>query len=300
MHEYFSDRELGKQELKSESISLAVFKGIIGLYKKFEKNFSYEFPIHCDDPNGRVIDTNVNLLESAIKAQIPNIETPIWINMYEHDFEIDKYALLDFIEFCYPRIYDIQQTDYHSYWKHYHIDFLETKNSRELFRSEVNQIFSRNGIVFYLDSDGMIKRQLPTQLDRVLQNLNVKSKDNDLNELVNAAVENIRKPKDFDRQVALEKIWDAFERIKTFYDPNPNKKKQSAQTLVTNVAAGTIEFDILLEDEFKTLTNIGNKYQIRHFETSKIKISSMKQVDYLFYRMIALIDLCMDKVNNEK
>ncbi|MED4225637.1 hypothetical protein [Neobacillus cucumis] len=130
----------------------------------------------------------------------------------------------------------------------------------------------------------------------VLQNLNVKSKDNILNELLNLAIEYIRKPKEFDRQIALEKIWDAFERIKTFYDKN---KKTSAQTLVTKISEGTTDFDSLLETEFITLTNIGNKYQIRHFETDIIKINSTKQVDYLFYRMIAIIDLCMDKVNNE-
>ncbi len=142
----------------------------------------------------------------------------------------------------------------------------------------------------------MTKRHLPTQLDAVL-NLNVKSKDNRLNELVNLAIENIRKPKEIDRQTAIEKIWDALERIKTFYDSN--NKKASAQTLVSNIAAGTAEFDKLLEDEFKTLTDIGNKYQIRHFETNKIQIGSMKQIDYLFYRLIALIDLCMDKVNEK-
>lgn len=73
-----------------------------------------------------------------------------------------------------------------------------------------------------------------------------------------------------------------------------------ATTLVTNIAAGTSQFDLLLDNEFKTLTSIGNDYQIRHFEQGKIKITTMKQVDYLFYRMISLIDLCMDKVNNEK
>lgn len=293
-HEYFSDRELGKKELKSEKLTLSVYKGIVGVYKKFEKNFSVEYPEYCDDPNNRVWGTNVNLLEADIKAKIPNMETPIYVNQYEDDSEIDKYALLDFVEFCFLNIFDIQQGNYHRYYDHYHIDFLDTRNERERFRNEVNQIFERNGIVFYLDKDGMVKRKLPTALDAVLQNLNVKSKDDTLNQLVNLAIEKIRKPKEEDRQIALEKIWDAFERIKTFYDPN--NKKASATTLVTNIAAGTAEFDELLDTEFKTLTNIGNKYHIRHFETNKIKINSMKQVDYLFYRMIALIDLCMDKV----
>lgn len=298
--EYFSERELGKKDLKSERITVSVFNGIVSLYKKYQKNFSFDYPDTCPD-NGMVCGTNYKLLYAAIKAQIPEIETPIDIKWEENDDdEVDKYPLLDFVEFCYSKIVDINEFDFHDYFKHYHINFPDTRNDKENFRNEVNQIFSRNGLVFYLDEDGMIKRQLPTQLDYLLQNLNIRTKDDILNELINSAIDNIRKPKEFNRQIALEKIWDAFERIKTFYNNNPKKKKDSAQKLIRDISEGTPEFDNLLEDEFKKLTDIGNKYQIRHFETSKIKISSLKQIDYLFYRMISLIDLCLDIVNNEK
>lgn len=294
-HTYFSDRELGTKELKSEQLTISIYNGIVGVYKGFEKNFSYYYPDTCPD-NNMTCGTNIQLLNTAIKAQIPNLDMPIDIKWDDED-EVDKYALLDFVEFCYLKIADINEEDYHSFFKHYHITFPNTENEKQKFRNEVNQIFARNGIAFYLDNDGMIKRQLPIQLEMVLQNLNIKSKDHRLNELLNVAIENIRKPKDNDREFALEKIWDAFERLKTFYQPG--NKKVSAQTLVTNIAAGTADFDLLLESEFKKLTDIGNKYQIRHFETDKIQINSMKQVDYLFYRMIALIDLCLDKVNTE-
>ncbi|MGI2851616.1 AbiJ-NTD4 domain-containing protein [Bacillus cytotoxicus] len=299
VHEYFSDKELGKKELKSEKVTVSVFNGIVSLYKKYQKNFSHDFPDTCPD-NDMICGTDVQLLNATIKAQIPEMETPIDIKWDKDDDDIvDKYSLLDFIEFCYSIIVDINESYYHDYFKHFHIFFPETQNEKERFRNEVNQIFARNGLVFYLDKDGMIKRQLPTQMDYLLQHLNIRSKDDTLNKLVNSAIDNIRKPKEFDRQIALEKIWDAFERIKTFYDDNPKKKRNSAQKLISNIAEGTPEFDILLDSEFKTLTEIGNKFQIRHFETSKIKISSLKQIDYLFYRMISLIDLCMDKVNNE-
>jgi AbiJ N-terminal domain 4 len=294
-HDYFSDRELGKKELKSEEITTSVYIGIISIYKKYQKNFSFYYPDTCPD-NEMVCGTDVQLLNAAIKAEIPNMETPVNVK-WDEDDDIDKYALLDFVEFCYLKIADINESDYHNWFKHYHIFFPETQYEKENYRIEVNQIFERNGIVFYLDSDGMVKRQLPTQLETVLQNLNVKSKDKDLNQLVNTAIENIRKPKEFNRQIALEKVWDAFERLKTFYEPS--NKKASAATLVTKIAAGTAQFDLLLDNEFRTLTSIGNDFQIRHFETGKIKITTMKQVDYLFYRMISLIDLCMDKVSNE-
>ncbi|PJN56133.1 hypothetical protein PAEVO_28560 [Paenibacillus sp. GM2FR] len=296
VHEYFSDRELGKKEMNSEEIEDSVYDGIIAVYKKFLKNFSLEFPNTCPD-NEMVCGTDVQLLNAAIKAQIPNMETPVNVR-WDGDNEIDKYSLLDFVEFCYSKIVDINESDWHSYYKHHHIFFPGSENDKEKFRSEVNQIFQRNGIVFYLDKDGVVKRKLPTQLDAVLQNLNVRSKDKDLNELVNAAVDNIRKPMEFDRRIALEKIWDAFERLKTFY--NPSNKKASVLTLTKNIAAGTSQFDVLLDNEFRALTTIGNEYQIRHFEQGKIKITTMKQVDYLFYRMISLIDLCMESVNTEQ
>lgn len=299
VQEYFSERELGKRELKTEKVTVSVFNGIVSLYKKYQKNFSYDFPDTCPD-NDMVCGTNVQLLNATIKAHIPDLETPIDIKWNEYDEdEVDRYSLLDFIEFCYSKIADIDERDYHDWFKHFHIFFPESQNEKENFREEVNQIFRRNGLVFYLDKDGMIKRQLPTQLDYLLQNLSIRIKDDILNEILNSAIDNIRKPKEFDRQIALEKIWDAFERIKTFYDDNPKKKKVSAQKLISNIAEGTPKFDVILESEFKALTDIGNDFQIRHFETSKIKINSMKQVDYLFYRMISLIDLCIDKVNNE-
>ena len=293
-HEYFSDRELGTKALESEELTISIYNGIVGVYKGFENNFSYDYPDTCPD-NNMVCGTDVQLLNAAIKAQIPNLEVPI--NVKWDDDDLDKYALLDFVEFCYSKIVDIDEDDYHRFFRHYHISFPNRENEKEKFRIEVNRIFERNGVVFYLDNDSMVKRHLPTQLDAVLQNINIKSKDTRLNELINLAIESIRKPKEIDRQNAIEKIWDAFERLKTFYDSN--NKRASAQTLVTKLAAETEEFNLLLDSEFKSLTDIGNKYQIRHFETNKIQISSMKQIDYLFYRMMALIDLCLDMVNNE-
>ncbi|WP_052877868.1 hypothetical protein [Thermoanaerobacter wiegelii] len=94
--------------------------------------------------------------------------------------------------------------------------------------------------------------------------------------------------------MALEKIWDAFERLKTFYTDD---KKESVTKLIKKVAGKTAKFDALLEEEFKILTRICNEYQIRHFEIDKIQIESLQQIDYLFYRMIALINLCLLTIN---
>lgn len=45
--------------------------------------------------------------------------------------------------------------------------------------------------------------------------------------------------------------------------------------------------------EFKILTDIGNKYRIRHHETNKIDIIDIRYYDYLFNRCLSLIALAI-------
>lgn len=67
--------------------------------------------------------------------------------------------------------------------------------------------------------------------------------------------------------------------------------------MIQNIAAGTANFNILLKSEFDSLSNIDNNYQIRHFEKGKIPINEINHIDYLFYKMIALISLCLNELN---
>lgn len=119
-----------------------------------------------------------------------------------------------------------------------------------------------------------------------------KTNDQELDSLINEAKDRFFIPKD--KQIALEKLWDAFERIKTYF--NSNKKKSSTE-LVT-IASDGFDFK-LIEDEFKLLTKIGNDYKIRHHETDKIEVSKSKHIDYLFFRMLSLIDLCIKSINEK-
>ena len=83
--------------------------------------------------------------------------------------------------------------------------------------------------------------------------------------------------------------------MKTYYS---HHKKQSASNLVLEVTRETEQFNQIINNEFDQLTNIGNAYQIRHFETNKIQIKSSKHIDYLFYRMLAIINLCVSTLSN--
>jgi hypothetical protein len=99
--------------------------------------------------------------------------------------------------------------------------------------------------------------------------------DNDLNKLISEAKN--RFIVSADRHIALEKLWDAFERLKTFYDSNKKKSVNILLDLISN----ELERDYLIK-EFKDLTKIGNEYRIRHHETDKIEIKDPNLMNYLF------------------
>lgn len=49
----------------------------------------------------------------------------------------------------------------------------------------------------------------------------------------------------------------------------------------------------LFDKEFRTLTDIGNNYRIRHHETNKIDSTDVHYYDYLFNRCLSLIALAI-------
>jgi hypothetical protein len=52
-------------------------------------------------------------------------------------------------------------------------------------------------------------------------------------------------------------------------------------------------FRLMLETEARALTEIGNSFHIRHFETDKVTIETPAQNDYLFHRLFALMQLLL-------
>lgn len=98
-------------------------------------------------------------------------------------------------------------------------------------------------------------------------------------------------------QLAIEKIWDAFERIKSYYR---NDKKDSANAIVNALSdeikdaknsSNTDGKSLFFENELKELTALGNNYKIRHSEKNKPIISNLNTQEYLFFRVLNLINL---------
>lgn len=290
MGDFFSDRELGAKAQTNEQLGTAVFNGVISLYSEFKMSMAKRFPETCPD-NGRVVAFNDAAFTNLMTAVIPDFTLTDYgfIEPLETDADFNQYALLDFIEFCASSICDYRNDGYHDFFSHYHLRFVDTKDEALKFRDSINQIFERNGIAFTLSSALKIERVLPAGLKDIIVSYTQRGSDSELNKLIDQAIKGIIKPKPDDRQTALEKLWDAFERIKT-YHMNADKKT-SVSILLTTASEGSQPIHDLLKNEMLLLTTFGNDFRIRHHETTKIKIDSPEHIDYFFYRAMSILSL---------
>ena len=281
---YFSDKERAPKPRTKEDIPDALWAGIVGLVaSELGKNsFAVDFPYECPD-GGAVVGTDEHHLLLLLKGEIPDIQWPL-----QQEPQPDRLAILDFVQFCFRHIGEAGQLGYHSFFNHHHLGF-DRQVGQDRFREAVNRLFARNGVAYELTDSGDIVR-LGSPVFQPALGAAFSTGDTTLDSLLEDARRKFTDPNPCVRREALEKLWDAWERIKTL-DTGKDKKETTKKIL--DKAASETNFRDLIEAEAKELTRIGNDFRIRHSETSKVEISESNHVDYLFYRMFSLINLLL-------
>ena len=173
--------------------------------------------------------------------------------------------------------------------RQHHLAFDKEAGETE-FRERVNRILARNQIAYELGENGRIVRLAGPVLDETLSSETFDTGDDKLDGLLELAQAKFLDPDPAVRREALEKLWDAFERVKTL---EPGKDKKASVRALLERAAKEPTFRQLLEDEGKSLTTTGNTFHIRHSETSQIELETEDHVDYLFHRPFALMWLLL-------
>jgi hypothetical protein len=192
---------------------------------------------------------------------------------------------LDAVEFFGRVVSMPTQRAYHDYGRHNHITSFDRSHGFEEYRTEINTMLRRCSHPYEMDASGRIQRVGPPVLREGLESAVFSSGDAELDRLLETARRKFQDPNPQIRAEALEKLWDAWERLKTIL---PGDKKTSVKTLLdAAVAEPTLRERV--EQEARELTDIGNSFMIRHSETDKVPISESEHVDYLFHRMFALI-----------
>ena len=179
----------------------------------------------------------------------------------------------------------------HDYFGHKHLDF-DGVEGKARFRAEINDLFRRYGLAYQLTDDGSIIRLVPEEIRAKFVEAVFQTTDDQLDDLLNTARKKYSSPDPMERKEGLEKLWDAFERLKTI-TVGADKKVQ----ITALIEAAYTEADprTRFDKEFKELTALGNTYNIRHFETDKLPIPDDAFVDWLFSRCYSAIHAILDK-----
>lgn len=286
---------------RTSTITVEMYYLLLDYCKKYNKHLTHLFPQKChDDFTAKdYLAFGETQFQSRLKIRIPTLFRDEYgrISSPSDDDKYDQYALLDLIEFIAQNMKDISEgwnnQRYQNYWN---IECLSTSNVFSDYQREINEIFAESGLLYTLTSAKIVERvlensPLTSKVETVIHSV----KEKGLRDLLEEAVTLFKQPDPASRNDAVEKLWDAFERMKTYY--TALDKKKSAARIVTDMSGGRTEFAKLFEDEFKALTDIGNGFRIRHHETDKIDITDSRHFDYIFNRCMSLIASALQYLN---
>jgi len=283
MTSYFTEREFGARARTVDAIDVRAWGGLYALVQTRlgDGSFGYRFPRECDDAGKGPFTVDDHAFQLTLAAEVPGVSWPL--SSWEPP---STPAILDLLEFAASAVGLPVKGRFHSYGDHYHLTW-DREAGLAAFVDQVNLILKRNGLAYELTPEGTARRVLPESLSQPLATARFATGDDETDRLLERARHLISSPKTEDRQDALEKLWDAFERMKTL-EPGPDKKTQ-ADVLLDRTAPTGSKLRQALADEAKTLTAVGNDFRIRHAETNREALASPEAVDYLFTRMFALV-----------
>lgn len=253
-------KAIESKSLNPPTISKKIRSEIIKLFNRYDEDL-YE-----------TTETGLNYTIRAKEVAFRNI----WQNYTPHAFDDSgKYSKTEdfdkFIMSNYPScVFDAIEL------------FPQCSNNN--FVDEINLILKSNGIIYKLAGGKMELTKMSIKSVEVITEPGLK-------ELVQQSIELYNNKVISDKQIAVEKIWDALERLKTYY--SDLGKKNSSEKIINDISNQNAKYKELFNDEFLKLTKIGNDFRIRHHETDKIDIIDNNYYDYFFYRCYALIDLSL-------
>lgn len=288
---YFSEREgIREPAEKTYNINQDACKYLYNICSQYFNNME-RFGEKCSD-NGCKCGIDYTELMKTLKIEIPDFT----INK-DGDLIIEDnhmYSILDFIELVFKNIKDIKNEDWHKFFSHTHYTYTNTFNVRDKFIKDINDGFIRSSLLYQMNNNGIIERidNNNVVIEDIISKLgSIKNKNfKDLIELIEKAIKCYKSKNQEDWKTATEKIWDAFENMKTYYFAD---KKKSVKIILENISPKEENFKTLIENEYRELTDIGNTYKIRHFEKDKIEIKNIEHYNYFFNRCLSVINLTL-------
>lgn len=286
-HLYFSEREEGLPQADRTEISVEFWGGFVALVGQLlaDGSLAEKFPeLGCLDFPSAITGCNWQGVGNLFRGENPSIPWPL-----QPDNLPSTLAALDAVEFFRRYVSEPRLRNPHSHFAHEHLRDFDPYSAQGRYHDTVNRLFRRNRHPYEIRGDGEVHRVGPPVLQEILSGAVFQTGDPDLDGMLNSARGKFGSPDPAIRKEALEKLWDAWERLKTLEDPD---KKAGVDQLLTKAVCEPILRQRVDADAL-ALTKIGNDFMIRHKEHDKIPIARDEHVDYLFHRLFALIWLLL-------
>jgi hypothetical protein len=279
---FYTDRMYGAVPRTLETLPDPTAEGLKSLVqRRIEGNWlAEEFPSYCPDGDG-IEGTNKFQIGPDLVALVPGATWPLWQESVADE------VLFDVVEYVGQRLSEPSNGRWHDFFKHHELTF-DKKAGRSAFRSDVNTLLSRGGTVFEMNSAMQIERAGSPEVQAALRQLRSNSGDATLDDLLESARGLYLSRSAANRKIAIEKLWDAFERLKTL--DVPTDKKKSVAALLDHI--GDPAFREVVGTEMANLTSFGNSFQIRHHEVGKHALRDDAE-DYVVARMANLLILLL-------
>jgi len=287
MADFYTDREYGPRVREIMTLESSVIRAIESEVDRLLSHgaFGRHFPTRCPD-NPAVIGNNSDQFWRTAEGMIPGL---VWPSDEFHVASAEQ--VFDLLEFCFNHVAYPESGQWHQYFQHHHLSFDVGRGQAKL-RSFINDLFERNGVGYELDVSGKVVRLGAPVVGDLALSTRFNSGDEELDTYLKNAVRKFRAHSAGSTLDAVKELWDAFERYKTIL--GEGDKKTTADDLLARMADDG-EFLDRLRTEAKELTEIGNRFMIRHSERHKTVIKDDAHAEYLFHRMFSFLWLAIRK-----
>lgn len=228
MKKLFTERHGAVKPRVAETLDAVTRDALLNLVRARmdEEWFGLRFPWKCRDGHANA-GTDFTKLQATMEGY-----GVLWPRTaVDPDAPPTDRQVFDLVEFAYEHVAEALNPEFHSYWSHSHYTY-DQQQGQAKFAAGVNRIFERNGAAFHL-VEGEISRIAPAILDDSLAQTLFHTGDAELDKMLQAAREKFLNRALDVRREALEKLWDAWERLKTL---EPAKdKKPSVKALLDRV-----------------------------------------------------------------
>lgn len=303
----YTQRTLGSKPRTNDEINFPLWKAIVAFLERMEQKnfFSEAYPEGCQDNSADIWATNTNKLSDELEVYT-GLTWPLETTKEPYNYFEDrkpyiptKYEIFDTLEFLFHKVSTPHDGYYHSFFNHHHLNFTNDGVAKIGFSNEINNLFNATGMIYEFNpTNGHVETVVGEETKQLINNaLTGKMMDAEYKGMLEAACIQITNFRIDIAYQGLEKLWDAYERLKCYFDPKDKNEKSTSASRIVGLFGDNTLFQTEVNEEMRKLTTLGNALRIRHSETYQSTLTNHKQIHYLFRRCLALIVLIQDQIS---